>query len=318
MASTVRRYQPYFIAYAYSQGFADPADAQAAITTDTGRFRGHLYMEWIQGQWREWAAENGVREIRSSIHGAAFGVWLASRWPSPSPAQSVAPALEGTVTTRTERAAAQVARRTQLDVRKSSVFARATDEVLFGAVFALEAKHDGGSPLDEAEQLTRGWILGEIERRHPAVDPLMDAWVESDDDPKNYSKALMAAVAAVTPIREVAVRPSLSEGAAERQEQARAAIAAARELRATVRATGERFQGRTILKGFGLAPAIPAGEIMVGDVLLFNQGGTETVTSVEPKGAASVVYRTGPADWQARTCRRTTLVAIADRPTPGV
>lgn len=80
---TGRRYQPYFVAYAYSQGFTSPADAQAAITTDTGRFRGHLYMEWIQGQWREWAAENGVTEIRSSVHGTAFGVWLASRWTCP-------------------------------------------------------------------------------------------------------------------------------------------------------------------------------------------------------------------------------------------
>lgn len=225
-------------------------------------------------------------------------------------------ALAGTVTTRSERHAAQVARRAVLDARKASVFARATDEVLFGAVFALEAKHDAGTPLDDAEQMTRGWILGELERRHPDVDPLMDKWVDSDADPKTYSRALMVAVAAVTPAAPVAVsaRRAPSESVEERCDRIRRTLADARELSAKVRATGEVFPGRVLLQRYGYAPAIPAGEIRVGDVLLFNGGGTETVIGVEPKGKASVVYRTGTDRWHERTARRTTLVAIAYRP----
>jgi hypothetical protein len=82
-STTATKYQPYFIAYAHAEGFTNPADVQARDTTNDGRFRGHLFMAWIQGQWRVWAAENGVKEIRSNIHGQAFSAWLEARWPAP-------------------------------------------------------------------------------------------------------------------------------------------------------------------------------------------------------------------------------------------
>lgn len=64
-----QRIQPYYAAWCRSQGL--PVAAQPG--------RGHEYIIWISGQWREWGHVDG-RPL-SDADREAFGAWLATRYP---------------------------------------------------------------------------------------------------------------------------------------------------------------------------------------------------------------------------------------------
>ena len=72
---------------------------------------------------------------------------------------------------------------------------------------------------------------------------------------------------------------------------------------------------RMHLQGIGDYPAIPAGDLVVGDVLTWNYGYRYEITSITPCGKQSVkVTEKSLADGTeyTRTMRRTRLV-VADR-----
>ena len=83
---------------------------------------------------------------------------------------------------------------------------------------------------------------------------------------------------------------------------------------ARTRMLAARYPGRTHLISAGSAVAIPAGDVKAGDTLVYNYGSTAVVLRVEAKGTASVVIVTSEGPYGSRTCRRSTLVAISDRP----
>lgn len=67
------------------------------------------------------------------------------------------------------------------------------------------------------------------------------------------------------------------------------------------------------LIGYGLAPAIAAADLAIGDVTLWNYGIQEHVIAIAPKGAHSLsVTMRYPMTGRevVRTLRRTTIVAI--------
>lgn len=67
------------------------------------------------------------------------------------------------------------------------------------------------------------------------------------------------------------------------------------------------------LQGIGKVPAVPACELEIGSVTMWNYGGTATVESVTPKGAQSlsITMRTDSGLPWVRTFRRDRLVAVA-------
>lgn len=70
------------------------------------------------------------------------------------------------------------------------------------------------------------------------------------------------------------------------------------------------------LQGVGEVPAIPAGELKVGDVTRWNFGQTETILSIEPSksGKTFVAQIETPSGWQGtRRLSVTRLVALAPR-----
>jgi hypothetical protein len=253
------------------------------------------------------------------------------------------------------------ARTDGLEARRAALFAQATDAVLFQGVESLERKADRGADLTADENLTRRWMLEEIERRHPETDAAMDAWAASDAPAATYTATLkvacgvcarpvvisdraayargriggndpreLARCLSVDQLRKIArsCGEGTSEGDAARDELAelegrvsavqdavREGVRSARAERVNrITMLADRYPGRVHLIGCGTAVAIPACDVKVGDVLVYNYGATSTVTEVEGKGRGSVVIRTGGEQWDVRTCRRTTLVAITDRP----
>ena len=206
-----------------------------------------------------------------------------------------------------------VATRTPTDLERklAAVMARATDAVLFHGVETLEAKADGGTPLSREENMTRTWMLSELESRHQcqALDDALDAWAESDEsDRGSYTATLKAFVASLAPAQKVA--PTVT--ASDLDRAAQMAERAGRVAR--VRMLAARYPGRVHLIGSGSAVGIPSGDVKAGDVLAYNYGGTAVVVRVEVKGAGSVVIVTGEGEYDRRTARRTTLIPISDRP----
>lgn len=70
LALTLDEWNPYFVAYARSQG-RTPAE-------EIARHRLWEYTEWIAARWREWDAIHDTRHQhgRSDAELAAFGAWL--------------------------------------------------------------------------------------------------------------------------------------------------------------------------------------------------------------------------------------------------
>lgn len=48
----------------------------------------------------------------------------------------------------------------------------------------------------------------------------------------------------------------------------------------------------THLQGIGRAPAVPAQELQVGDVIIYNYGYRSTICGIEPKGKTQLVIYT--------------------------
>lgn len=67
------------------------------------------------------------------------------------------------------------------------------------------------------------------------------------------------------------------------------------------------------LQGVGKVRAVPAGELKIGSVTMWNYGGTATVETIAPKGALSlsITMRTDAGLPWTRTFRRDRLVAVA-------
>lgn len=79
-AAPASNWNPYYVIYARSLGRAPDEQIEidrASVSRMTN------YMRWNGAQWRAWAAEVGRRHLDyllSEEH-AAFGVWLATRFP---------------------------------------------------------------------------------------------------------------------------------------------------------------------------------------------------------------------------------------------
>ena len=75
----------------------------------------------------------------------------------------------------------------------------------------------------------------------------------------------------------------------------------------------ERNAGTVKLQGMGRMKGTKAEDVRVGDVLLWNQGGSSQVLSITPKGKKSLLWKTRTADnreWE-RTVRKNRLVVVA-------
>jgi len=75
----------------------------------------------------------------------------------------------------------------------------------------------------------------------------------------------------------------------------------------------ERNAGTVKLQGMGRMEGTKAEDVRVGDVLLWNQGGSSQVLSITPKGKKSLLWKTRTADnreWE-RTVRKNRLVVVA-------
>ena len=75
----------------------------------------------------------------------------------------------------------------------------------------------------------------------------------------------------------------------------------------------ERNAGTVKLQGMGRMDGTKAEDVQVGDVLLWNQGGSSQVLSITPKGKKSLLWKTRTADnreWE-RTVRKNRLVVVA-------
>lgn len=72
-------FQPYFVAYALSQGNTPERQSQVD-RTPFGTFKGYLFMEWIAAQHAEFAPTARVRTSPAYI--ADFTSWLAERYAS--------------------------------------------------------------------------------------------------------------------------------------------------------------------------------------------------------------------------------------------
>lgn len=68
-----KEFNPYYAAYAKAHG-KSPDEMQAHDKQERGDMIS--YMEWIQGRWKEWAEQNGIKEIRAHAYGPAFQQWL--------------------------------------------------------------------------------------------------------------------------------------------------------------------------------------------------------------------------------------------------
>ena len=66
------------------------------------------------------------------------------------------------------------------------------------------------------------------------------------------------------------------------------------------------------LIGCGTAKAIPANDLKVGDVTVWNYGYTESICGIIPKGKQSLVLHVAcKSGFYQRTVRRNRLVAVA-------
>lgn len=75
----------------------------------------------------------------------------------------------------------------------------------------------------------------------------------------------------------------------------------------------EQNAGTVKLQGMGRMKGTKAEDVRVGDVLLWNQGGSSQVLSITPKGKKSLLWKTRTADnreWE-RTVRKTRLVVVS-------
>ena len=75
----------------------------------------------------------------------------------------------------------------------------------------------------------------------------------------------------------------------------------------------EQNSGTVKLQGMGRMKGTKAEDVRVGDVLLWNQGGSSQVLSITPKGKKSLLWKTRTADnreWE-RTVRKNRLVVVS-------
>ncbi len=78
---------------------------------------------------------------------------------------------------------------TNTDDRLAALFSRATTPALIQSLRTL----DGQTPSPERNQ-ARAWIIGELERRHPAAEAAVAAAFEADNGPVDYVAVLLAAI----------------------------------------------------------------------------------------------------------------------------
>jgi hypothetical protein len=89
----------------------------------------------------------------------------------------------------------------------------------------------------------------------------------------------------------------------------------------------DRATASVHLQGIGRHPAVPAEDLVEGDVMVWNYGSTSTVVSITPKGTKSLAVVEsyvskypidGEVKTDTRTFRRDRLVAVrrtkADKP----
>lgn len=76
VAAPVEGWNPYFVAWAHSQGVLPEAAPERP---------GWRYLNWISEQWAAWSLETGIDPIgKHAFYSDRFGRWLAARWPAPS------------------------------------------------------------------------------------------------------------------------------------------------------------------------------------------------------------------------------------------
>ena len=67
------------------------------------------------------------------------------------------------------------------------------------------------------------------------------------------------------------------------------------------------------LIGYGLAPAKPAGDLQIGDVVVWNYGYKSTVVSITPRGKTQInveLHSHNSDTCSTRVMGRTTLIAM--------
>ena len=60
-----------------------------------------------------------------------------------------------------------------------------------GALEQLTAKEERGEKLTNDELMVRGGLCRVLEARHPAMEPVLEAWGMAEDDPRSYGRVII-------------------------------------------------------------------------------------------------------------------------------